>query len=92
MSSLTTQPEWQHLKTLAESIKDNHMRDWFNTDPQRADKMQAETCGLFLDYSKKIVTRKKIVLVSIADPFERIFSKIYQKYLSLICISLSQVL
>ena len=56
MSSLTTQPEWQHLKTLAESIKDNHMRDWFNTDPQRADRMQAETCGLFLDYSKNRVT------------------------------------
>ncbi|MBD3586144.1 glucose-6-phosphate isomerase [Salinimonas sp. HHU 13199] len=56
MSSLTHQPEWQHLKTLVESVKDTHMRDWFKADPRRAEKMQTETCGLFLDYSKNRVT------------------------------------
>jgi len=31
------------------------MRDWFNSDPQRAEKMQLEACGLYLDYSKNRV-------------------------------------
>ncbi len=32
------------------------MRDLFNNEPSRADTMQAEACGLFIDYSKNRVT------------------------------------
>ena len=56
MSTLTSQPQWHRLSELAASVKDAHMRDWFSQDPSRADTMQAEACGIFLDYSKNRVT------------------------------------
>lgn len=56
MSTLTSKPEWQHLSSLAKSLEQAHMRDWFAQDATRADRMQAEACGIFLDYSKNRVT------------------------------------
>ena len=56
MSTLTSQPQWHRLSELAASVKDAHMRDWFSQDPSRAKTMQAEACGIFLDYSKNRVT------------------------------------
>tara|TARA_B100001123_G_scaffold168103_1_gene193446 strand:- start:233 stop:1810 length:1578 start_codon:yes stop_codon:yes gene_type:complete len=32
------------------------MRDWFANDAQRAERLQASACGIFLDYSKNRVT------------------------------------
>ena len=55
MSALTSLPEWTKLSEIAASVKNAHMRDWFADDPSRADKMQLEACGLFLDYSKNRV-------------------------------------
>ncbi|MBU3021480.1 glucose-6-phosphate isomerase [Aestuariibacter sp. A3R04] len=55
MTDLTHQPAWAKLQALASEIKDAHMRDWFAADPSRAEKMQAEACGLFVDYSKNRV-------------------------------------
>ncbi|GEA10738.1 glucose-6-phosphate isomerase [Alteromonas sp. KUL49] len=57
MSALTSLPQWQTLKDLAEGVKSEHMRDWFVADPSRATQMQLEACGLFLDYSKNRVTQ-----------------------------------
>lgn len=56
MTTLTSQPQWHRLSELAASVKDAHMRDWFTQDPSRAQTMQAEACGIFLDYSKNRVT------------------------------------
>ncbi len=56
MSKLTSQPAWHELSRLAATIKDQHMRDWFTADPSRAQRMQAEAAGIFLDYSKNRVT------------------------------------
>ncbi|QJR80066.1 glucose-6-phosphate isomerase [Alteromonas pelagimontana] len=58
MTALTSQPEWQRLTTLAASVKDAHMRNWFAEDSQRAPRMEVEACGLFLDYSKNRVTKE----------------------------------
>ncbi|MGK0503441.1 MAG: glucose-6-phosphate isomerase, partial [Alteromonadaceae bacterium] len=55
MSTLTSLPQWQALNQIAASMKDAHMRDWFAADPKRAEKMQLEACGIFLDYSKNRV-------------------------------------
>ena len=55
MSVLTSLPEWKKLSELAATVKDAHMRDWFAQDANRADKMQLEACGIFLDYSKNRV-------------------------------------
>lgn len=57
MTSLTNLPEWQRLASLADEVKPAHMRDWFAQDPNRAQRMQVEACGLFLDYSKNRVTQ-----------------------------------
>ena len=55
MSVLTSLPEWKKLSELAATVKDAPMRDWFAQDASRADKMQLEACGIFLDYSKNRV-------------------------------------
>lgn len=56
MTTLTQSAPWQTLSSLAESVKSAHMRDWFAEDAQRAERMQASACGLFVDYSKNRVT------------------------------------
>ncbi len=58
MTTLTDHPQWQQLNDLAASVKQAHMRDWFAEDADRAQTMQAEACGIFLDYSKNRVTDK----------------------------------
>ncbi|MBU2979454.1 glucose-6-phosphate isomerase [Alteromonas sp. C1M14] len=57
MTDLTQQAAWADLSKLAEEVKNTHMRDWFEADPSRADSMQTEACGIFLDYSKNRVTK-----------------------------------
>lgn len=56
MTTLTQSAPWQTLSSLAESVKSAHMRDWFANDAQRAERLQANACGIFLDYSKNRVT------------------------------------
>ncbi|MDF2179507.1 glucose-6-phosphate isomerase [Aliiglaciecola sp. CAU 1673] len=68
MSSLTQSVAWQSLTTLAQSIKGQHMRDWFAADPTRAEAFSLSACGLYLDYSKNLVNRQVMdALFSLAD-------------------------
>ncbi|NMH59263.1 glucose-6-phosphate isomerase [Alteromonas ponticola] len=68
MTDLTAMPQWQHLEALASSIRDQHMRDWFTQDEDRAARMQVESCGLYLDFSKNRVTDEVMqALFSLAD-------------------------
>ena len=55
MSVLTSLPEWKELSKIAESVKSAHMRDWFASDGERAEKMSLSACGIYLDYSKNRV-------------------------------------
>jgi glucose-6-phosphate isomerase len=57
MTALTQSPSWQHLATLAQDIKTQHMRDWFAEDPQRAANFTQAACGIELDYSKNLITQ-----------------------------------
>ena len=56
MSHLTESKEWKALETHAAEAKTWHMRDLFAKDAARASKYSAEACGLYLDYSKNIIT------------------------------------
>ena len=56
MSKLTDSQEWKALEAHAEVAKTWHMKELFAKDPARAEKFSAEACGLFLDYSKNIIT------------------------------------
>ena len=46
---------WPKLDQQAALVRRQHMRDWFENDPSRGQKMQLESCGIFLDYSKNRV-------------------------------------
>ncbi|CAM4011676.1 MULTISPECIES: glucose-6-phosphate isomerase [Shewanella] len=50
MTKLTQQDAWAQLE--AQTAKLPHMRELFEADPQRFDKMSLSACGLLLDYSK----------------------------------------
>ncbi|QYJ83468.1 glucose-6-phosphate isomerase [Shewanella aegiceratis] len=50
MTKLTQQDAWAQLE--AQAAKLPHMRELFEADPQRFDKMSLSACGLLLDYSK----------------------------------------
>ncbi|WP_299078782.1 glucose-6-phosphate isomerase, partial [uncultured Paraglaciecola sp.] len=56
MTALTATPSWQALQSLASTIKNQHMRDWFAADPKRAENLTQSACGIELDFSKNLIT------------------------------------
>jgi glucose-6-phosphate isomerase len=66
--SLTELPAWKKLSTHYETIKQKQLRQLFAADPDRAGRFSLEAAGLFLDYSKQIVTDDTIaLLVALAE-------------------------
>ncbi len=61
----TTNPEsvWQRLAAHRAELGEQHLNELFAADPTRAGRMQAEACGLFLDYSKNRVTDQTLQLL-----------------------------
>jgi glucose-6-phosphate isomerase len=50
------------------AIADRHLRDLFAEDPGRGERLTAEACGLYLDYSKNRVTDRTLeLLVQLAE-------------------------
>ena len=49
-------PEWQALLDHHAGLRDRHLRDLFEEDPERAERLTAEGAGVFLDYSKHRIT------------------------------------
>ncbi|MBX3261820.1 MAG: glucose-6-phosphate isomerase [Labilithrix sp.] len=62
-SSLTSSPAWQALSKHHESVSRLHMRDLFASDPGRFARLSVEACGLFVDYSKHLVTDETMSLL-----------------------------
>ena len=58
MALLNELPVWQQLTDLAEAVKFEHMRDWFRTDPERAERYNLDAVGITLDYSKNRVNEE----------------------------------
>ena len=56
MSTLTQLPAWHALWDHFNDAKNLHMRELFDSDPQRAERYSLEVGGLFLDYSKNRIT------------------------------------
>jgi glucose-6-phosphate isomerase len=56
MSELTQLPAWQTLWDHFADAKQLHMRELFQSDPERAERYGLEVGGLFLDYSKNRIT------------------------------------
>jgi len=66
--NVTALPAWQALEEHRAAMQGFSMREAFNADPQRFDNFSLSTCGLFLDYSKNLITTEtRDLLVKLAD-------------------------
>ena len=64
---VTALPAWQALVQHRQAMQDFSMREAFNADPQRFSQFTLSSCGLFLDYSKNLITSEtRDLLVSLA--------------------------
>jgi len=61
--SLTSRPAWKALAAHHGKVKNVHLRDLFAQDPNRGERLAAEACGIYLDYSKNRVTDETIALL-----------------------------
>ncbi len=63
--------EWQALSSHRQALDEVHLRDLFDGDPQRGERLAAETDGLLLDYSKNRLTDETVeLLAALADRAE----------------------
>lgn len=66
--NLTKLTSWQKLETHYKQIKDKHLRDLFNEQPERGLKFTLNSTGLFMDYSKHHITEETLdLLFNLAD-------------------------
>jgi len=60
---LTQSVVWKSLQEHYDSIRDQHMRDWFAADANRFERFHAEAAGLSLDYSKNRISEDTMHLL-----------------------------
>lgn len=63
MTSLTQRPVWKSLEQHYQQAKGFHLRTLFADDPVRGQRMTAEVEGIYLDYSKNLVTGETLRLL-----------------------------
>ncbi|MFW2373443.1 MAG: glucose-6-phosphate isomerase [Gammaproteobacteria bacterium] len=63
MTELTQSKAWKALEQHYEDVKDIHMRDLFEQDPQRFDRFSSHLNDILLDYSKNRITDKTMDLL-----------------------------
>src|SRR3954467_8223543 len=66
--ALTRRPEWEALRRHHAEVSSAHLRDLFDADPPRGERLAAGAEGIYLDYSKHRVTDETIgLLVDLAE-------------------------
>jgi glucose-6-phosphate isomerase len=66
--TLRERPAWKALEDHHAAIGDRHLRELFDEDPERGERMTAEGAGLFLDYSKHRATDETLeLLIELAE-------------------------
>jgi glucose-6-phosphate isomerase len=60
---LTTHAAWKQLQQHCATARNTSLRDLFNNDSRRGERMTAEAVGLYLDYSKNRVTDETLKLL-----------------------------
>ena len=64
----TRLPVWPALVAHHQQVAEVHLRQLFADDPGRGERLCAEACGLYLDYSKHRITDETVrLLVSLAE-------------------------
>jgi glucose-6-phosphate isomerase len=64
LTPLTERDSWRALRRHFQEIGETHLRDLFDSDAGRGERMVAEGAGLYLDYSKNRVTDETIELLT----------------------------
>ena len=68
MSTLTESPAWQALVSHKQAIHSLDLRAEFRSDPDRAERFSIEAVGIFLDYSKNLITKETLLhLMTLAE-------------------------
>lgn len=65
---LTKRHTWKALQVHYQKVHTLHLRQLFADDPQRGERLTAEACDLYLDYSKNRITDETIpLLIQLAE-------------------------
>jgi glucose-6-phosphate isomerase len=62
-SPLTERPAWKELEAHFREVRKAHLRQLFDTDPERGRRLTAEGAGIYLDFSKNRITDQTIELL-----------------------------
>jgi glucose-6-phosphate isomerase len=62
-SSLRSSPEWQALASHWRGLRGTTLKELFDADPARGTRYVAEDVGVYLDYSKNLVTAETLRLL-----------------------------
>ena len=60
----TSLQAWSALEAHHAAITPVDLRRWFADDPARSEALSVEACGLFLDYSKHLITAETVQLLT----------------------------
>ena len=60
---MTERQTWNALTAHYRQIRDIHLRQLFDDDPLRGERLTAEAAGLYLDYSKNRITDETVTLL-----------------------------
>jgi glucose-6-phosphate isomerase len=63
MSRLTSSAPWQALSEHFQAVKERHMRELFDADPQRFARFSLQFNDILLDYSKNRITEQTLPLL-----------------------------
>ncbi|MFI5245765.1 MAG: glucose-6-phosphate isomerase, partial [Gemmatimonadales bacterium] len=61
--ALTSRPSWNALLAHRDALRGVHLRELFESDPKRGERLACEAAGLYLDYSKQRVTGETLGLL-----------------------------
>src|SRR6187551_4047152 len=60
--------EWQAVQGHAEKFSSVHLRELFDSDPRRGERLTAQVADLYVDYSKNLLTDEVVTaLIALAD-------------------------
>src|ERR671935_2290042 len=63
LASLRETPSWRALEEHADELRGLHLRELFADDPKRGERLTIEAEGLYLDYSKNLITDETVRLL-----------------------------
>ncbi len=61
---LRDRPAWTALAAHYDAIRGTHLRELFAADPGRGERLTAQAAGLYLDYSKNLITDETLALLT----------------------------